>query len=138
MTFNFLGGLESVANMLGYSDVTALYDDVQAIAKNHTEASADQAVADIATLLKKRATNIPSDTVDACAVVLLSLVTVGYHPSVHNDEIAVAAMIHAAPKFGIKDAPLDDETKQALQNCNSTLDAWSIITMAALKVEGVS
>lgn len=138
MTFNILGPVESIANFLGYSDATALLDDAQAIAKQHDEATYDHAVSDLATFLKKRVPSIPAATVDSISAILISLIAVGYDHSVHNVEVFVAGIIHAAPALGVKDAPLDDATKTALANCNSALDAWSIITQAVLKVEGVS
>src|SRR5665213_2211011 len=124
----------SFGGLLGLGAESKLIQDGEATAANPTDGNIAQDITDAAVVFEKYFPNVPDAKVKAAENILECAIPLKDSRSTGNIEVFVASLIHNAPAFGVKDAPLDDATKAALASCNSTLDAWSIVTQAALKV----
>jgi len=127
----------SFSGLLGLGKEAKLIQDGQATAVDPSDSNIAQDIQDAGAVFEKYFPNVPEAKVQAAENVLACAIPLKDSRSTQNVEVFVASLIHNAPAFGVKDAPLGDATKAALASCNSTLDAWSIVTQAALKVEGV-
>jgi hypothetical protein len=126
------------AGIFGLGAEAKLIQDGQATAANPSDANVAQDIQDAGAVFEKYFPNVPVSKVQAVEGILDAAIPLKDSRSTANIEVFVASLIHNAPAFGVKDAPLDDATKAALAASTSTLDAWSIVTQAALKVTGLA
>jgi hypothetical protein len=128
----------SLGGILGLGAEAKLIQDGQATAAAPTDANIALDIQDAVVVFEKYFPNIPAAKVQAVENVLDCAIPLKDSRSTQNVEVFVGSLIVNAPAFGVKDAPLTADVQAQLAACTSTLQAWAIITKAALAVEGVA
>jgi hypothetical protein len=128
----------SLGGILGLGAESKLIQDGEATAANPTDGNIAQDIQDAAVVFEKYFPNVPAAKVQAAENILDCAIPLKDSRSTANIETFVGSLIVNAPAFGVKDAPLTADVQSQLASCTSTLQAWAIVTKAALAVEGVA
>ena len=103
--------LKILAYLPDLPSLFGLINDISQAVKAKTEANIDIVINDLKPFVEHWCSGIPTAEVDAVALDLIALVTIGANHSVHNCEAVALTIVESLPKFGL---PITQQHADAL------------------------